>query len=396
MHAYRRLLGLPGVPRLIVAAAIGRLAIAMLALALLLTVLDREGSAGAAGLALGAHALGVAAGGPVMSRIADVAGGRRLLLVGTAVHAVAHVWLLAALIHRTPVIVLVAAAAVVGVTTPPAGPVTRALWPRLVPGEQLPTAYAFDSAMNSAMFVAGPLLAGLLAAGISPLAAVVVAAAGKIAGDTLLATSPLVGTARPEAATRAGSRLGPLAIGRVRVLLGVVALDTFVYGALEIGAAAAAADAAWTATLLALLAAGEIAGGLGYGARGWRGGRLVHLAALHAVTAGLVLAGLAGWLAGGVVVLAAAFLLLGVASGARDTVTQLALGEAAPPDRRTETFGWLNTFMWTGYGLGTAAAGRLADLGGTTAVYLVASAPAVLGVVVIALTAGRTSAGSRR
>src|SRR5688500_7355017 len=111
MHAYRRLLGLPGVPRLIVAAAIGRLAIAMLALALRLTVLDREGSAGAAGLALGAHALGVAAGGPVMSRIADVAGGRRLLLVGTAVHAVAHVWLLAALIHRTPVIVLVAAAA---------------------------------------------------------------------------------------------------------------------------------------------------------------------------------------------------------------------------------------------------------------------------------------------
>ncbi|TDC54622.1 MFS transporter [Jiangella ureilytica] len=396
MHAYRRLLGLPGVARLVVAAAIGRLAIAMLALALLLTVLDHEASAGPAGLALGAHALGVAAGGPVMGRVADIIGGRRLLLAGTVVHAAAHTWLLASLVHRAPVIVLVAAAAVVGLTTPPAGPVTRALWPRLVPGEHLPTAYAFDSAMNSAMFVAGPLLAGILAAGISPLAAVVVAAAGKIAGDLLLATSPLVGTAEPEATARTGSRLGPLAIGRVRVLLGVVALDTFVYGALEIGAAAAAADAAWTATLIALLAAGEIAGGLGYGARGWRGGRLLHLAALHAVSAGLVLAGLAGWLAGGVVVLAAVFLLLGVASGARDTVTQLVLGETAPPDRRTETFGWLNTFMWTGYGLGTAAAGRLAELGGTASVYLVAAAAAGLGVVVIALTAVRTSAGSRR
>jgi hypothetical protein len=57
---------------------------------------------------------------------------------------------------------LVAAAALLGGTTPPAGSVTRATWPRLVPAESLHTAYALDSATNELMFVAGPVLVAAL------------------------------------------------------------------------------------------------------------------------------------------------------------------------------------------------------------------------------------------
>ncbi|MEV5508532.1 hypothetical protein [Streptomyces orinoci] len=62
-------------------------------------------------------------------------------------------------------------------------------------------------------------------------------------------------------------------------------------------------------------------------------------------------------------------LLLGVGlvGGPRDTLHQVVLGKAAPEEHRTEAFAWMSTFMWAGYGVGSAVAGQLAGAGGGSA-----------------------------
>ncbi|WP_433432023.1 hypothetical protein [Nonomuraea sp. CA-141351] len=53
----------------------------------------------------------------------------------------------------------------------------------------------------------------------------------------------------------------------------------------------------------------------------------------------------------------------------------------APVRYRTEVFAWLNTFMWTGYGLGTAIAGHRAGPGNGTAAFGTSAAAALTGAI---------------
>lgn len=384
MRSYLELFRTPGVPRLALAAGLSRLTTSMLALALALAV-ARGGSLADAGLVLTAHAVAVAAGGPVAGRLADRLGPRRVLAAYVLVHALAYAVLLAALSDPLPTGL---AAVAVGASTPPSSAILRGHWPVVVPAERLRTAFAFDSALNSSTFVAGPLVAGVLVAAVSPVAGIAVAAVAKLTGDSLLATTTGLGRGAP--AARPGL-LGPLRSRRVRVVLTIVALDTFGYGCLDIVAVAHGNDRGWIAgLLLGALSAGEVAGGLGYGARSVPGSLRSQLVVLHLASAVLLVS---TGLAVAVPLLVLGYVAAGLAGGVRDTVNQLLLTEVAPPAYRTEAFAWLGTFMWAGFGLGTATAGRLQDHLGSTAV-LTAAALAALGAA--ALAALWTTADARR
>jgi hypothetical protein len=274
------------------------------------------------------------------------------------------------------------AAAAVGASTPPAAPVTRSQWRLLVGGEQLSSAYAFDSALNSATFVAGPLLAGGLAAVVSPYAAVTAAGCAKILGGLLLASSPSLSRAQPRPRHARSRRLGALSEARVRVLLSVVALDTFTYGSLLVGAAALTMGHSSASLLIAMLALGEVGGGLGYGSRRWPATPRVQLITLHLVSAFVLLA--ISVVPVLLTALACLYLTTGIASGSRDTLNQLMLGAAAPPGYQTESFAWLATFMWAGYGAGTATAGQAQAYFHTTALFLLAAMAAVAAAVAAA------------
>jgi MFS family permease len=376
MRAYRQVLGSGGVTRLVVAALTSRVSTSMLGLSLLLTVVDRYGSYATAGTVLTVHALALALCAPVAGRLADVWGPRRTLSWYMVAHAGGYGAVLAAILLHADGVVLGLAVAAVGATTTPAGPVTRAQWPKLVDGDQLGTAYALDSALNSVTFIAGPLLVAALVTLGSPLTAVALAGACKMIGDALLATAPSL-RRRDTAvdATPARRLLGPLAAVGVRRLLGVVSLDTFMHGCIQVGAAAVADGGNLTGFLVSAVSAGEVAGGLAYGLRAWPGRPQLQLAGLHAAAA--VLLGLAGF-AGGTPALGVLFVAIGLASGGRDTLTQLVLGEATPAPYRTEVFAWLSTFMWAGYGGGTAIAGQIATLGGATPAFLAAATAGVI------------------
>jgi MFS family permease len=360
-----------------VAVLLGRLSTSMVNLALLVAVTQRYGYA-TAGLLLMAFALANAVAGPVRGRAADRHEPRVVMLWLLAGHTVAWAGLLAGLLVAAPIATLCVAAVGLGSTVPPAGPVVRGLWPTVVPAERLATAYAFDAALNTATFLVGPMIAGGLLLVMDAPVVVAVTGAVKLTGDLLVSIAPTLRRRRERAPRGA---FGPLAFPRVRLLLGMVVLDTFAFGCLEMAAVAAASGQGTAGVFTSALALGAVVSGVGYGARTWPGSARTQLVVLHAggavVLAG---AGLAG--AALLVLVAGSYALYGMVNGPVETLQQVLLGDSTPESQRIEAFSWVFSLMWAGFGIGTTVGGRLVgdgDPGG--ALYAAAGAQALVALV---------------
>jgi len=391
MRRYRELLAVPGVPRLTLAILLSRVATSMMNLALLVAVTQAFGYA-LAGLVILAFAASNAVVGPVRGRLADRREPRQVMVRLLAGHAVAYLGLLACLVFTAPIAPVLLAAALLGVTVPPAGPVVRGAWPNLVPADRLPTAYAFDAALNTGTFVSGPMIAGGLLLVLPASAAVAIIGVLKLTGDALVALAPALRRAEPTG-PRGTGLFGPLADGRIRLLLGMIALDTFAFGCLEVTAVAAASGQGSAGVFTSLFALGAVVSGIGYGARSWPGSPRAQLLVLHS---GAVLALVAGALArpagAGFVAIGAAFLAAGLLTGPVETVQQVLVGEVSAAGQRIEAFAWVFAMMWAGFGIGTTVAGRLAESAGTAATLLAAAS----GQLAIVLVAALSVAGLRR
>ncbi len=393
MRRYRELLGTPGVRRLTLAVLLSRLTTSMLNLALLVAATRSYGYA-VAGLVMMSYAVSNALAGPARGRLADRLEPRRVLLALLAGHLVAYAALLAGLAATAPAGLLFGAAALLGLTVPPAGPVVRGAWPNLVPADRLPTAYAFDAALGGATFVSGPAIAGGLLFVLSPAGAVAVIGVLKLVGDALVALAPAIRRPAGRAPARGGAgMLGPLADGRVRLLLAMMALDMFAIGCLEVTAVAAVSGRGSAGLFTSLLALGAVVTGIAYGARRWPGTPAAQLIALYSGAALVLACAATAEPAGaGLVWLGAAFAGVGLLTGPVETVEQVLIGELSPPGQRIEAFAWVFGVMWAGYGLGTSVSGRLVETGGTTATLLTASAAQFA----IVLVAAPGRAGLRR
>jgi MFS family permease len=359
VRRYRDLLRIPGVGRLTSAVLLGRVSTSMMNLALLVTITQRYGYA-SAGLLMMVFAVVNSVAGPLRGRTADRKEPRRVMLWLVAGHSVAWAGLLAGLFMNAPLPVLCVAAGVLGATIPPAGPVVRGLWPTIVPEDKLATAYAFDAALNTAAFLAGPMIAGGLLLAMPATAVVAVTGGVKLTGDLLVAIAPTL--RRKAEPVQRGGFFGPLAHPRVRLLLGMIVLDTFAFGCLEVAAVAAASGTGTAGVFTSALALGAVVSGIGYGARTWPGSPRTQLVVLHAVGA-VVLAG-AG-LAGAVLLVlgAATYTLYGLVNGPVETLQQVLVGDLTPEGQRIEAFAWVFSVMWAGFGIGTTVAGRLVDSG---------------------------------
>jgi MFS family permease len=365
---YRALFSVPGVGRLLVGSILGRLPSGMFSLAILLFVHGRTNSFLAAGVAVGAFTLAGAVVGPLLGSLVDRHGQTPVLLPAAAAQAALLVALVFVGQSHLPVEALVAVAALAGAALPPIAGCVRALWPEIVVGEQLDTAYALDATTQETIWTFGPMLVGLTATFVSPAAGVLLCAAITLCGTAYFATFSFSRSwhASPRRRVWAGALRGG---GDLRVLLWTVVFAGGVIGAVEVGLPALAVDAGArlsSGPLLALFSVGSMAGGVAYSAKRWTmpiGKRYAAMLAAMAVAVAPLIVVHSVTAAYGLAVLA------GLALAPMISCQFSLVGALAPAGTVTEAFTWHRAATVAGMAGGSALGGSLVDARGASSAF---------------------------
>ena len=393
--SYQRLLALAG-PGYVVVAFLGRLPLAMSQLGTLLLVSSATGRYAVGGLAAGALAVANAVGAPVAGGVADRVGQRPVVLVQSLVSSAALIALVTFVAADVPLMVIVVAAAMAGLSMPQIGPMARIRWrpitrhagssqPRLVDA-----AFSYEGAADEASFVVGPAVVGAIAVVINAAAALVVAAAVLSVFGCWFAMHPTAELAHARPHVTSGRRAA-LVTANLMVLAVAQLLIGVVFGAVQTGTAVLATSQGrpgLAGLVHALLGVGSVVAGLaatGLPARfGYERRILVFAGGLLALSAPLLLVDSLGGLVIAVTVLGFAV--------APYMISVFVLAERIVPLARMGTaMTLLAGATGIGYAMGSGLAGSLADSGGQTPAFAVAVVSGGLTVVLALGTQRRLS-----
>ena len=371
-----RLAASRGAPRLAGAGLLGRIAMGMIPLALILAVAAQAGSYAAAGAITAAYALGVALVGPLRGRLADRLGARPVLLATGSLHA-------GALAASALLIQLGALGAplalggfLIGATLPPTGPVMRTIWDRTLADEELRrTAMAVESVALDVGLLTGPLLVAAIALIAPAEMALPAAAALTVISCVSLAAAP---AARTRAAPARRDWLGALRPTELRVTL---AVSAFAIGSLfpvEVAVVAFASEQGSRGAAGLLLSGFSISSALAGLLWATRRGGATSRRQLAGLLAAMAVAFAALAATPGMAVLAAGLLLAGAAVTPM-LITQFDLiRTAAPPGLSTEAFSWTSSLGYGGGAAAAALAGVAIERYGASAGFIASAAMAAL------------------
>jgi MFS family permease len=378
---YRAVLRLPHALRTFLPALVGRFAYALLPLSLLFTVQAATGSFTVAGLAVAAYGLASLLL-PVKARLIDRRG-QRLVVPILAAGAALPLALVAAMPDANAVL-SVGCAVLAGVSAPPLGPAMRSTWRRITRGSTLTErAYALDSICEEALYLAGPLLVGVLMTVWAPRVALFSVAVLLVVGAWGMVQAPPAATERTEAPD--GGRalrfdVGPLADPGLRVVVAAVF-------ATAVGLSLTYTSVAATAAAQGRIGAAgyvEAAIGLGSVLGGFLWGRRKHPARRSAQFAGLIVPLACGMLVAALttnlLVLGVVLAVAGLTIAPLFVVSYVAADALAAEYHRTEASTWVNTANNLGSAAGATIAGVLADHVHTRWGFLSAAALLVLAV----------------
>ncbi|HSF97414.1 MAG TPA: MFS transporter [Ornithinibacter sp.] len=365
--SYRRLFSLAG-PLYVAIAFIGRLPLAMAQMGTLLLVAETTGSYGTGGAAAGALAVANAVGAPIAGSLADRVGQRPVVLVQSVLGGLGLIALVTLAHAQVAPWAVIATAALAGAAMPQIGPLARVRWrpitrhhehhqPRL-----MEAAFSYEGAADEASFVLGPALLGLIVVVASPELALLVAASVLLVFGCAFAlhhTARLTHAHRPDAA--AGARLITAAFV---VLLLAQLLVGVVFGSIQTGTTVLATDAGQSGIaglVHACLGVGSVIAGLAVAALPARFG---YASRVLVAALGLGLLSLPLLVTDTVPQLFAVVLVLGFVV-APYMISVFMLGErAAPVQRVGAAMTLLAGATGIGYAVGSATAGRLADVHG--------------------------------
>jgi MFS family permease len=381
-NPYLPVLRTPHALPMVLAAFIGRLPLSMVGLGSVLLVASETGSYGLGGAVAAAGAVTTAVAGPLIGRWADTHGQSRTLLPIVAVFVVSGAAFLAAVKDDWPLWTVFASAGLAGACIPPVSSMIRVRWTHLLRGtHRLPTALAMESVVDEFVFIVGPVLVTFLSTTGHATSGVVTAFALAVVGSLLFAAQR-----RTEPPPHGhAARTGPSAIRTpgIRVLFVVGGAVGAILGSLEIALVAFAdqKDAmALSGVLIAALAVGSMASGIGWGAVHWRAPLrlrlVVVLAALTVLTIPLAVIP-SIWVMVPFVVVA------GIAVSP-SLISSFTLAELlVPRSATTEAFTWIGTALGLGVAVGSSAAGKIVDVYGANASFLVATVSAGVAAAVV-------------
>jgi len=328
-EGYLALVRRPRARRLIYALAAACLTFGMVSLTILLAVQRATGSYPQGGFAVVAFALAAGLSAPARGRLVDRRGARRWLpALATgyaaalcALDVVAHVWARPAL--------LLALAALAGLSAPPLFASARPLWLQTVGPDLVRRGYALTSLLGDVGQVAGPALAGLLFV-VDTWSAPLLCAGLGLAAAALSVSSRVAERAAPAPMPRLAGNRAFLALLAVSVVLGAA------LGTVQVAVPTIAErwhEGSLAGPLLAAFAFGSVAGALWFGSRHWRRA-VIDRYLLAVCTLGVLLAPVG--FAGSALPLALLLLLAGSGYGpATVSVFEVldVLASAPPPGR---------------------------------------------------------------
>ena len=384
-NPYLQVLRTPHALQMVMDAFIGRLPLSMVGLGCVLLVASETGSYGLGGAIAAVGAVTTALAGPVIGRLADSRGQRRVLLPVLLIFVVSGVSFLAAVKDDWPLWTVFVAAGVAGACIPPVSSMIRVRWTHLLRGShRLPTALAMESVVDEFVFIVGPVLVTFLSTTGHATSGVVTAFTLATVGSLLFAAQ---GRTEPLPGGR-DSRSGPSAIRTpgLRILFVVGASVGAILGTLEIalvGFADQMGARSMSGVLIAALALGSMASGIGWGTVHWR------IPLRHRLAAVLVLLTVCSvplLLVHQIWVMVPFVALAGVAVSP-SLISSFTLAEVLVPRAAvTEAFTWIGTALGLGVAIGASVAGKIVDVSGANAAFLVATVAAALAAVTVAMS----------
>jgi MFS family permease len=374
---YRSVLSIAGVPRVFASALLARMPQGMASLAILLLVRDATHSYAAAGIAVGAEALAVAAAAPVQGRLIDRRGRSRVLAPVAITQSGVLVLLVLAAHWGAGAGVLVVLAGLTGALMPSIAPTLRALLRGVIEEPRVrESAYSLEAVAQEIIWILGPFVVALIVTVTSPSVALLLNAVICVTGTLAFVRSPAAaGVPVPREHHKQGSVLSSRPL---RALLGPIALMGFSLGAIEVGLPSLALHAGSRSAagiLLALWSLGSMVGGLWFGSRVWRSSlptryRSLLLAAI-ALTAPLMVAR-------SIPVGALCAVLAGLVIAPLFSCQYAMVARTVTEGSETEAFTWVASALVGGIAAGSGAAGAVISSGGVAAPFVLGSLATVL------------------
>ncbi|MGO1770767.1 MAG: MFS transporter [Microbacterium sp.] len=351
MSGYREVLRTQGVVRVIASQLTARFPGGMTSLAVLLHIEHLTGSYGLAGTVLAMVSIGQASAGPATSRWMGAWGMRRVLTLTTVVVSLA---LLALTVPGLPFPAYAALGLIAGLATPPVQSAARTIYPKLVNAAKLTRLYSLDASLQEIIWIVAPVLTTFVATQLStPLALYLVVAFYALGGAWFILL-PEVGRVRiPRNKYALGRVLRRPAVVLATVmgfivLAGVSSVETGVVATFGEGGAEAG-------IVLAVFAAGSLAGGLTFGHRPIAPSSMARRMTIMAVGVALTVFSLNVWWLG------ASLFVAGMALAPIFTLMFAITSVSVKFSESPEAYGWINTGQLGGAAIGSAVAGFLID-----------------------------------
>ncbi|MEU5386529.1 MFS transporter [Kitasatospora cineracea] len=396
---YRPVFAAPGTLTFTLSGLLGRLALAMNGVCVVVLVADRRGSYALAG---SLSAVGVLAGAallPLLGRLVDRLGQARVAVPAVLATALPTAGLLLCVRSGAPAWTLFLCWALSG-SSPDLGGMARARWAHLHRADPavLHRANALEQSLDELCFMAGPVLGMALCTAVAPeaglLAARVLGTVGTLLFAAQRATEPPPAVRTPAAATGGLFRTPGLP-----PLLAVFLSTGVLFGSMEVTTLAytdALGRQSAGGGLLALVAAGSCVSGLVFGAVRPRRPAALRLALGTGAMTALMLLPLAAGLSGAGVPLLGAALLAAGSGTAPTMVSGMTLTQRLlPAHRLTEGMALAVSAILVGISTGATLGGALAQHAAPGTGYLLPVCAAALALGLAARLAARRPDNSR-